>query len=113
MTKKQTEALWTRNMRGRGVYRPYVTVEFDGAITVESYPLAVRVANGGMDAEMGPFHSLKLTDCTLPRIGQDSTITTHCVYMGTPMDQMVAQLLLDYHGPAYERAQEQERAVTA
>lgn len=109
MTRKNA-GLIERRLRARGVYRPYVTME-DSVLCVESYPLTCYVRDGLVDPEQGPVKCLKLNDCTLPRIGQDATIATHRVFMGQDLEQHIAQFLMDFHGPAYERAQEQERAA--
>ena len=63
--------------------------------------------------EMGPVTCLKLNDCTLPRIGQDATITTRRIFIGQDVETHVAQLLMDFHAPAYERAKEQDAQVVA
>ena len=111
MTKAESRKIEIR-LRARGVYKPYVSVS-DGVLAVESYPLTVYVQAGPCDPEMGPVTCLKLNDCTLPRIGQDATITTRRIFIGQDVETHVAQLLMDFHAPAYERAKEQERVLDA
>lgn len=82
-------------------------------MVIESYPLTVYVGTGALDPEMGPTQTYKVTDCSLPRIGQDSTITTGRIFFGQDVIARVACLLLDYHGPAYERAHAQDAAALA
>ncbi len=77
---------------------------------VESYPLTVYLANG-LDPEEGPYHRLRLTDSSLPRIGQDSVVTTCKCYLGQDVETHIARLLIDYHQPAYDRATEQDNAA--
>ena len=111
MTRK-TALTIERRLKAHGVYRPYVASDSDGRLFAESYPLTVMVVNSGCDPDAGPFHTLKLTDCSLPRIGQDPVITTRRVFFGQPMEQHIAQLLTDFHGPAYERASAQDKEVS-
>ena len=109
MTRKNA-ALIERRLRARGVYKPYVSMDGD-ALMVESYPLTIYARQGACDPEMGPVTCLKLNDCTLPRIGQDATITTRRVFLGQDIETHIAQLLMDFHAPSYTRAQEQEHAA--
>ncbi len=108
MTRKEAVRIEQR-LRARGVYKPYVSMD-DGRLFIESYPLTVIVTNGAIDPEMGPVTCLKLNDCTLPRIGQDATITTQRVFLGQDTEAHAANLLMDYHEKAHARAIIQESA---
>lgn len=109
MTRKNAQVI-ERRLRGRGVYKPFVSCSDNGAVFIESYPLTVIVTQGAVDPEMGPTTYLKLNDCTLARIGQDATIATRRIFIGQDMETHVSQLLMDFHAPSYARAKEQESA---
>jgi hypothetical protein len=110
MTRKEA-IRHERSLRARGVYKPYVSM--DGArLLIESYPLTAAVSPGPCDPELGPIQCVKVTDCTLPRIGEDSTVTTFRVFLGQDLLARVAESLLSFHGPAHARAIAQEDAMT-
>lgn len=96
-----------RRLKLYGVYKPYVTMDA-GTMYVESYPLTASVRSG-FDEEKGPLHTVKVTDCTLPRLGRDATLTTSRVFMGQDILNHVAHQLMDFHGPAHERSVQQDR----
>jgi len=98
-----------RALRARGVYKPYVSMDME-RLYIESYPLTAIITSG-FDPEQGPTQNVKITDCTLPRIGQDATITTLRLFIGQDVCQHVGQALMDFHGPAHARATEQDRAA--
>jgi hypothetical protein len=102
-----------RRLRGDGVYKPYVTSDFEGRVHIESYPLNAIVTDGGCDPEEGPALNVKVTDCTLPRLGLDPVISTFRLFMGQDVCQHVGAALRGFHGPAHTRAVEQERALTS
>ena len=106
MTRKAA-GLLERVLRQRGVYKPFVSKDGE-RLVVESYPLTAYITDGGCDAEMGPAQNVKVVDCSLARIGQDSTLTTFRVFVGQDVLQMVADYLVGFHGPAYVRAVEQD-----
>ena len=93
-----------RALRARGVYKPYVSMDME-RLYIESYPLTATITSG-FDPQ-----NVKITDCTLPRIGQDATITTLRLFIGQDVCQHVGQALMDFHGPAHTRAVEQDRAA--
>ena len=95
-----------RRLRGIGVYKPYVTAQGD-RLEIESYPLTAIITTG-FDDEMGPTHNVKITDCTMARLGQSTTISTMRVFIGQDLIGTVGQLLVDFHAPAYARACEQD-----
>jgi hypothetical protein len=101
-----------RRLRGDGVYKPYVSFDSE-RLYIESYPLTAIVTNGGWDSEEGPVQNVKITDCTLPRLGLDPLIWTFRLFMGQDVCQHVSAALKRFHGPAHTRAIEQERAVTS
>lgn len=107
VTKQQRQ--FERELRLRGVRKPYVTIE-SGRVIIESYPLTVFVTQHHC-TEMGPYQYLKLNDCGKARLGEDATIETHRVYMGQCLVSHVAQLILDFFPQAYERAHKQDGAA--
>ncbi len=109
MTRKNAATI-ERRLKARGVYRPYVSMDGD-VLAIESYPLTCYVRQGTVDPEMGPATCLKHNDCTLPRIGQEATIATRRIFIGQDMESHVAQFLMDFHAPAYDRALSQDRAA--
>jgi hypothetical protein len=108
MTRKQAIRI-ERDLKARGVYKPFVSTDGD-LMYVESYPLTAIIRDGGCDPEMGPAQNIKITDCSLARTGQDSTITTARAFMcsGPNVIRLVAELLVSFHGPAHERAVQQD-----
>ncbi|SRR6266851_3643599 len=106
MTRKQA-IFHERILRGMGVYKPYVSTA-DDLMYIESYPLTAIVKNSPVDPERGPCHAVKITDASLARENADSTLTTLRVFIGQDLLRVVGQLLMDFHGPAYERAQAQD-----
>jgi hypothetical protein len=111
MTRKQATLL-ERKLRAVGVYKPYVGADnTTGTAFVESYPLTAIITPGPVDPEMGPVQNIKITDCTLARIGQDSVLTTSRVFIGQDLIQRVSELLMDFHGPAHERSIKQDAGL--
>jgi len=109
---RKTFVSMERRLRASGVYKPYVSVDSD-RLYIESYPLTAIVTNGGCDPEKGPVQNVKITDCTLPRLGLDPVISTFRLFMGQDVCQHVGAALRGFHGPAHTRAVEQERALTS
>jgi len=106
MTQKQARKT-EQILKSRGVYKPYVSM--DGAVLfVESYPLTAVVTSGAVDPEMGPFQCVKITDCSLPRIGQDAVVSTDRVFLGQDLLGRVAALLASFHTAAHSRAEQQD-----
>jgi hypothetical protein len=88
-----------------GVYKPYVSMD-GSALLIDR----ILSADCAVDPEIGPTQCVKVTDCTLPRIGQDPTITTFRLLLGQDALGRVAESLLSFHQMAYARAMEQEAA---
>jgi hypothetical protein len=109
---RQTARINERRLRASGVYKPYVSVD-GNRLFIESYPLTAIVTDGGCDPEQGPVQNVKITDCTLPRLGLDPVISTFRLFMGQDVCQHVGAALRGFHGPAHARAVEQERALTS
>jgi hypothetical protein len=111
MTRKQA-ILIERVLRARGVYRPDVSAEGE-RMFVESYPLTAIVENGPCDPEMGPVQKIKVTDCSLSRIGQDPVLTTDRVFIGQDLIARITEHLLAFHEVSYARAKEQDSKAVA
>jgi len=107
MTRKAAVAVEQR-LRALGVYRPYVSADSEGRVFVESYPLTAVITHGACDPEMGPTECVKVTDCTLPRLGQDSTVTTSRVFIGQAVIGRVAEHFLAFWDVAHARSVEQD-----
>lgn len=110
MTRKQAVVI-ERQLRAVGVYKPYVSTT-DDVLYFESYPLTAVIKNG-FDTEMGPLHTVKITDCSLSRIGADPVLTTCRVFLGQDLVGVVGHLLMDFHEKAYARASAQDRDAAA
>ena len=111
MTRK-TAVRIERDLRARGVYKPYVSADTEGRVFVESYPLTATVTHAAtVDPEMGPFDNIKVTDCSLARIGLDNVLTVARVFLGQPVFQRVGELLLAFHEHSFARALEQDTAA--
>ena len=110
MTRKHA-ALIERRLKGLGVYRPYVSADSEGRVFVESYPLTAVITHGACDPEFGPAECVKVTDCTLARIGQDSTVTTSRVFIGQDVIGRVSEHLTALWDSAHARSVEQDYAA--
>jgi hypothetical protein len=110
LTRKQAVRI-ERNLKDRGAYKPYVTMS-DGVLSIESYPLTAYIRDG-FDRELGPTQNVRLSDCTLPRLGQESLIATLTLQFGQCIEQHVSALILQHHQEAYARAKDQESAAVA
>lgn len=106
MTRTEAKKIEAR-LKARNVYKPFVSMT-DNVVTVESYPLTVYVRTGEVDPDQGPVTILRMTDCTLARMGRDTRVTERRVLFGQDPEQHIARLILDYHGPAHARATRQE-----
>jgi hypothetical protein len=108
LTSKQARKI-EKEFRSRGIRKPYVSLEDGGTrLLIESYPLTVIITDGGCDPEVGPFQILTLKDCTLPRIGQNPTVTTARLFIGQDLCQHASALLLKYHTEAHARSEQQD-----
>ena len=107
MTRKDATRL-ERELRAREVYKPYVGADTEN-IYVESYPLTAIIRKAiEVDPQLGPYQHVKLTDCTLPRLGLDSTVRFERLYVGQVLQQHVAAWLLSLHAEAHARSIEQD-----
>ena len=107
MLRKERKNLETRLAR-RGVYKPYVT-STDVAIEIESYPLEVRVTDGGTDPQKGPLTVLTLNDWSLRRENNGGhAVQVRTLTLGQDVEQHAATLLNEFHEAAHKRAVAQD-----
>ncbi len=109
MTRRDA-AKWERDLKARGVYRPFVSQDGD-RMAIESYPLTVYITPGGCDPSEGPYHVMKMRDCTLAREGKDTLVRTQRLYMGQDVRQHASLMLLSAHAEAHARSTEQEAVM--
>lgn len=111
MTRKERLNL-AKRMRRRGVYKPFVT-STDTAVEIESYPLEVRVTDGGVDRELGPVTVLTLNDWSLRRENTGGwAVQVRTLTIGQDVEQHVANLLNEFWPEAHKRSTAQDKAVT-
>ena len=100
-----------RDLRARGVYKPYVSMDGE-VLSIESYPLTVYISPGGCDPQEGPYHVMKMRDCTLARDGRDTLVRVQRLYMGQLPCQFASLMLLAAHAEAHARSVAQDSVLT-
>jgi hypothetical protein len=110
MVKKVARRI-ERDLKARGVYKPYVT-EDNGHLYVESYPLHARIF-AVFSTEEGPHHSITIYDDSLARLGENTKIDHTFTRFGVAPIQAAAELLKAHHPEAYARAKRQDSEALA
>jgi hypothetical protein len=111
MMRKAAIKATERELKARGVYKPYVS-EDNGFTYIESYPLQASIFQC-FSTEEGLHSSITIYDYSLPRIGQDAKVDHTFTKCGQDVLQRVAELLKEWHPAAYARAKAQDVAAGA
>lgn len=108
-----------RELKALGVHKPYMTlgdwvyrdtVALGQNFEVESYPLTAR-AKAEYSAEVGACYRITVSDCSLPRIGQDAKVAERVLDACSNLVRPIAEILTHLHAEAYTRAKAQEAAA--
>ena len=129
MTRKDAVRI-ERTLKELGVYKPYVSDEPEmvyhfrcfrklmgdaiplGKVrTFDSYPLSARIVPA-FNPQHGIVYQVTVTDCTLPRIGQDPVVAC-ATLLTSSLERPIADILTRLHPIAHERARRQEGAILA
>lgn len=105
MTRKAAAQI-ERQLKARGVYKPFVS-EDSGFTYVESYPLTAMIMPV-FSTEEGPHASIRITDHSLIRLGEDGRIDHTFTKFGQDVLGITANLLALHHASSYARAKAQD-----